>query len=76
MRALAVTVAEASDMIGISESLIWQLLRAGDLARVKIGRRTLIRVAELERYLAASETSANGIVASVHHFTSERSASG
>ena len=52
---LAVTVPEAADMIGISESMLWQLLAAGDLAKAKIGRSTLIRVAELERYLEAAQ---------------------
>ena len=48
---LAVTVPEAAAMIGISESMLWQLLAAGDIAKVKIGRRTVIRVAELQRFL-------------------------
>ena len=48
---LAVTVPEAAAMIGISESMLWKLLADGDLARVKIGRRTLIRVLDLERFL-------------------------
>jgi excisionase family DNA binding protein len=52
---LAVTVPEAADMIGISESKLSQLLAAGDIAKVKIGRRTVIRVAELERYLEAAQ---------------------
>ncbi len=48
---LAVTVPEAAAMIGISESMLWRLLAVGDIAKVKIGRRTLIRVTELERFL-------------------------
>jgi excisionase family DNA binding protein len=52
---LAATVPEAAEMIGISESMLWQLLAAGDIAKVKIGRRTVIRVAELERYLEAAQ---------------------
>lgn len=51
MKALAVNVPEAASMIGVSQSLLWRLLADGDIARVKIGRRTLIRVAELERFL-------------------------
>jgi len=42
-------------MLGISESMVWKLLADGSIARVKIGRRTLIRVAELDRFLTASE---------------------
>ena len=48
---LAVTVSEAAAMIGISKSMLWRLLAAGDIAKVKIGRRTIIRVVELERFL-------------------------
>ena len=48
---LAVTVPEAAAMIGISESMLWRLLAVGDIAKVKIGRRTLIRVEQLERFL-------------------------
>ena len=49
---LAVAVPEAAAMIGISESMLWRLLAAGDIAKVKIGRRTVIRVVELERFLS------------------------
>ena len=52
---LAVAVPEGAEMIGISESMLWELLASGDIAKVKVGRRTLIRVAELERFLAAGE---------------------
>ncbi len=52
---LAVTVPEAAAMIGISESMLWRLLAVGDIAKVKIGRRTLIRVVELERFLSDTE---------------------
>ena len=48
---LAVAVPEAAATIGISESMLWRLLAVGDIAKVKIGRRTLIRVEELERFL-------------------------
>ena len=48
---LAVPVPEAAAMIGISESMLWRLLAIGDIAKVKIGRRTLIRISELERFL-------------------------
>ena len=51
MRPLAVDVGEAASMLGISESMLWTLLRSGAIARVKIGRRTVIRIVELDRYL-------------------------
>ena len=53
---LAVTVPEAAEMIGISESMTWRLLAVGEIAKVKIGRRTLIRVTELTRFLVDAES--------------------
>ena len=52
---LAVPVSEAADLIGCSTSMLWKLIASGDIARAKVGRRTVIRVAELERFLADSE---------------------
>lgn len=58
---LAVTVPEAAAMIGISESMTWRLLAVGEIAKVKIGRRTLIRVTELTRFLVDAESSDNTV---------------
>jgi excisionase family DNA binding protein len=52
---LAVPVAEAADLIGCSTSMLWKLIAQGDIARAKVGRRTVIRIAELERFLADAE---------------------
>lgn len=53
---LAVPVTEAAELIGCSTSMLWKLIAQGDIARAKVGRRTVIRVAELERFLAAGES--------------------
>lgn len=53
---LAVPVNEADGLIGCSPSMLWKLIAEGDIARVKVGRRTVIRVAELERFLVDAET--------------------
>lgn len=52
---LAVAVSEAADLIGCSTSMVWKLISQGDIAKAKVGRRTVIRVAEIERFLAESE---------------------
>ena len=52
---LAASIPEAAEMVGISESMLWKLLERGELTRVKIGRRSVIRIGELERFLADSE---------------------
>ena len=53
---LAVTVPEAAEMIGCSTSMVRKLIAQGDISKAKVGRRTVIRVAELERFLTDSET--------------------
>jgi len=39
---------EAADLLGVSRSLVFRLLRDGTLDRIKIGNRTLIRRTEVE----------------------------
>ena len=39
---------EAADLLGVSGSHIFRLLRDGTLTRIKVGGRTLIRRAEVE----------------------------
>lgn len=48
---LLVRPADAAKMIGFSESYVFELLAKGELARIKIGRSTLIEVAELKRWI-------------------------
>ena len=52
---LAVPVPEAAALVGCSPSMMWKLVGQGVIAKAKVGRRTVIRVAELERYLNDSE---------------------
>ena len=74
---LAVTVPEAAEMIGVSESMLWKLLERGDLSRVKIGRRSVIRIAELERFLTDSERNeAASVQETAPHVTLTDTASG
>ena len=39
---------ETADLLGVSRSHIFRLLRDGTLTRIKVGGRTLIRRAEVE----------------------------
>jgi excisionase family DNA binding protein len=43
---------DAAKVIGVSRSTLFNLLARGDLKARKLGTRTLITTAELERYLA------------------------
>lgn len=50
---LALSVGEAAQAIGLSEREVWRRIADGALPVVRIGRRTLIRVAALDAFLAA-----------------------
>lgn len=52
---ITVRIAEACRLTGIGRSKLYELIAAGDIAVLKVGAMTLIRTAELERYLAAHE---------------------
>ena len=47
------TVDQTAHRFGVSSATIWRLLRDGELARVKIGRRTFVRRVDAERFLAS-----------------------
>lgn len=49
---LALSMAEAADALGVSESSIWRLCRRGLLKHSKALRHRRIAVAELNRYLS------------------------
>ena len=52
---VALTVAEAAAVLGLAESTVWGLLRAGKLPRVRIGRNTRINRAVVEAYAATGD---------------------
>lgn len=49
---LAVSVAEAAAMVGVSTRTLWTMIGRDELPAVKLGRRRVVRVADLERLLA------------------------
>ena len=48
---LSVRVGEASRMIGIGRTKLYELIKAGDLETVKIGRATLVSMRSLRRLI-------------------------
>lgn len=48
--ALAVSPARAAAMLGVSRSKFYELLNE-EIPALKLGRRTLVRVADVERFL-------------------------
>lgn len=63
---LTCSVEEAADALGIGRTLVFDLVRSGELQSLKVGRRRLIPTAALDAWLATrmaiarSETSAVG----------------
>jgi excisionase family DNA binding protein len=49
---LCVRPAEAARMIGISRATLYRLIAAGELHPYKLGRSTIIDLADLQAYLA------------------------
>lgn len=52
---LAVSPAQAAQMVGIGRTLLYAAISSGELASFKIGTRRLIRVSALEAWLASFE---------------------
>lgn len=51
---LSVGVADAAKALGLSRAFLYQEIKCGKLQVIKKGRRALIRVSELNRYLDES----------------------
>ena len=48
---IAVTINEASEMLGLGRSTIYRLINSGDLKPRKVGKRTLFLVSELQEFI-------------------------
>lgn len=51
--AIATNVDDAGSLLGIGTRRAWQLVKSGELASFKCGRRRLVRIEDLRRYAAA-----------------------
>lgn len=49
---ISLTIDEAVAATGIGRTKIFAFLKSGDLAAIKVGRRTLIRVEDLKTFMA------------------------
>ena len=56
---LAVSTAEAARLLGVSRPTIYQLIYRADFPAFKVGARTLISVAGLERWVEAQAGGVN-----------------
>jgi len=48
----ALAPAQAAEYLGIGRTLVYDLIRSGELPTVKIGRRTVLRTLDLDAFLA------------------------
>ncbi len=51
MTKLAVSIPEAAEMIAIGRSSIYNLLRNGQLCAYKAGKRTLVKVEDIQHFV-------------------------
>ena len=51
MTKIAVTIPEAVEMTGISRTTLYKLFSEGKLTRRKMGKRSLVLIEDLERYV-------------------------
>lgn len=48
----ALTIRTACDRLSVSRTRLYELIGSGDIAAIKIGRRTMILEAEIARFLS------------------------
>ncbi|GGA14821.1 helix-turn-helix transcriptional regulator [Dyella caseinilytica] len=58
---LASSILITSARLGISRATLYRLMGEGAIKTIKIGHRTLIAEAELQRYVADRVAAANGV---------------
>ncbi len=54
MEAISTTIAGACQASGLGKSKLYELISAGKIDTVKVGRRTLVKVESLRRLLEAA----------------------
>ena len=53
---LLLTIPEAAQVLGVSRSILYQLVQAGEVATIKIGRSRRVPIVALEQYVSARTT--------------------
>lgn len=53
-------VAEAADQLSLSRSKVYELIAAGDIAVIKVGKSARIEAQELERFVARLREGGDG----------------
>ena len=58
MTPLLHNISSSVEMLGISRTRLFEEIKLGNISTVKIGKRTMIKHSELERYVAELEPAA------------------
>lgn len=56
---LAVSVPEAAQMLGVSRQTAYALVNSSDFGAVRIGRKIIVPIAAMERWLNQSKSTGN-----------------
>ena len=56
---ISLSVEEAAGLTGIGRTKIYMALRDGEIPRIRIGKRTLVKVADLNAWLTKNTTDKN-----------------
>ena len=75
IRPAVLHVQQAAAYLGVSVTHLYRIIGAGDLQFAKLGKRTVIRVADLDAYLA-KRVGASDIGRPIGHARAVREASG
>lgn len=54
------SINEASEMLGIGRTKLYQLIGESQISTIKIGKRTLIHVDEIKRFISSISNMADG----------------
>jgi len=57
---LAVRVEEAAEMLGLGRSTVFELLKDGSLASIKVGKRRLIPIQEITAFIGRCASTTKG----------------
>lgn len=58
MTPLLHNISSSVEVLGISRTRLFEEIKLGNIAAVKIGKRTMIKTSELERYVAELQPAA------------------
>jgi excisionase family DNA binding protein len=72
---LAYSIREVGRLLGVGKNTVCNLLDTGELERVKIGKRTLIRAADLEALIARGRTNESSLVRASREARAHKAAS-